>query len=188
MSPLSELLNELAAIINGYLTLILLWFLVVYFRQCSWRLLFARGEQIQSLKQHELYSCFMTVFWFVIFRHFGGEMEHYLLSLDFELYGKVKVFYLSHLAMSSMLILVIFINHRLRKCLFSASTRVCFYSILIVLSLLFMQLIARGYFSYHELKVIYKTGVLMSILIATAAMSLYPIRQTLAYFNKEKEA
>ncbi|WP_261625617.1 hypothetical protein [Pseudoalteromonas holothuriae] len=47
-----------------------------------------------------------------------------------------------------------------------------------------MQLIARGYFDYHELKMVYVFGGWACNIIAVAALSIYPIRQTLAYFAK----
>ncbi|WP_172971606.1 hypothetical protein [Pseudoalteromonas sp. A25] len=47
-----------------------------------------------------------------------------------------------------------------------------------------MQLIARGYFDYHELKPVYKSIFWTSNLIGVVAISIYPVRQILVYFKK----
>ncbi|MBD1584865.1 hypothetical protein [Pseudoalteromonas sp. S16_S37] len=185
---MSELLNQLAVFITVYIGMLILWFLVTQFPVYRWRLFFARKEQITSLQQHEMYSCFITVVCFFLTWVAVDSLEFYLLTLDFGLNSKIKTFYLILMAINTINVVIIFLVHKLSECLFSGSTRACLYMLLVSISVSFMQLIARGYYDYHELKVVYKICGWVSNLVSVIAMSLYPIRQTLAYFNKEKEA
>ncbi|CAH9067996.1 hypothetical protein PSECIP111951_03966 [Pseudoalteromonas holothuriae] len=187
LSPFIEFLDHVAMIMTGYIGLLLLWFIVTQFPTYRWRLFFVRKGQLISLQQHEMYSCLITVTCFFWVRVLVEPLEVYLLMLDIDLNSKIKIFYSSQVGTITILIVSIFLMHRFIRCLFSVSTRVCLYALLVCISVSFIQLVARGYFDYHELSFVYKLGGWGASLVSICAMSLYPIRQTLAYFKRMRE-
>ncbi|CAH9049669.1 hypothetical protein PSECIP111854_00316 [Pseudoalteromonas sp. CIP111854] len=172
----------------GYELLIVLWFLVTQFPKHSWSLFFSRHQSLNSLQLHEMHSCFMSAVVFMLFHTFGGEVEQYLLSLEFKQINRIKVFYTGVIAHFFICLLTMYVVHRLRGCLFSKTARICMYMIFLFSALSFMELIARGYFDYHELGMVYRIGGWACNIIVIAALSIYPIRQTLAYFQTQREA
>ncbi|WP_152086502.1 hypothetical protein [Pseudoalteromonas sp. A25] len=185
---MNELLSRLGNIVDIYIGLIVFWFLVTQLPVYRWRLFFAKKGQITSLQEHEIYSGFITSVCFLMVRFTNDLMTPYLLMFDSGMNSRIKVFYLSGIVINTALITMIFVVHELRSCLFSKASRICLYATLLVMSLFFLQLGARGYVNFHGFNNAYSLGIWLAILIAISAMSLYPIRQTLAYFNKEKEA
>ncbi|NOU52050.1 hypothetical protein HG263_16075 [Pseudoalteromonas sp. JBTF-M23] len=181
---LNDFLYQLGWIFNGYELVIVLWFILTQFPKHRWSLFYASHKTLNSLKLHEMHSCFMSAVVFMLFHTFGGEVEQYLLSLEFEQNNRIKVFYTGVIANLFICQLTLYIFHRLRGCLFSKTARVCIYMIFTMELFLFMQLIARGYFDYHELGMVYRIGIWICNIVAIASLSIYPIRQTLGYFKK----
>ncbi|CAH9051589.1 hypothetical protein PSECIP111951_00423 [Pseudoalteromonas holothuriae] len=184
---LNDFLYHLGWIFKSYEFFIVLWFVLTQFPKYRWSLFFAHHQSLNSLQLHEMHSCFMTVVVFMLFHTFGGEVEQYLLSLDFEQINRIKVFYTGMIAHMFLCMLTLYVIHRLRGCLFSKTARICLYTVFVSALFSYMELIARGYFDYHELTIVYRIGGWACNIIAIAALSIYPIRQTLGYFAKHSE-
>ncbi|BBN82340.1 hypothetical protein PA25_23250 [Pseudoalteromonas sp. A25] len=185
---MNEFLYQLGWILKGYESLIVLWFLVTQLPKHGWSLFYARGKDLKSLQLHEMHSCFITILCFGLSHLYGSEIEQYLLSLQFEQVYRIRVFYAGMIGNLFLFIAMLTIAHRMKGCLFSQTARFCLYAKFTVITLIFIQLLARGYFDYHELSPIYTIGVWSCNIIAVTAMSIYPIRQTLAYFKQRTEA
>ncbi|CAH9051580.1 hypothetical protein PSECIP111951_00421 [Pseudoalteromonas holothuriae] len=185
---LNDFLYQLGLIFIGYELLIVLWFLVTQFPKHRWSLFFARHQTLSSLQLHEMHSCFMAAVFFLSFHTVGGEVEQYMLSLELARVELIRIFYMGMIAQKFAFLAALYTVHRLLGCLFSRTARICMYMVFICSSLLFMQLIARGYFDYHELIMVYVFGGWACNIIVIAALSIYPIRQTLAYFQTQREA
>ncbi|CAH9049989.1 hypothetical protein PSECIP111854_00442 [Pseudoalteromonas sp. CIP111854] len=185
---LNDLLYQLGWVLKGYEFLIVLWFLVTQFPTHKWSLFYAHGKALKSLQLHEMHSCFMTSLCLLFFHLLGSEIDMFFLGpLLSGLDDKIKVFYLAGMINQFMFLLAVFYLHRIRRCLFSKTARICLYTTIIVMMLQMMELIARGYFDYHELKFVYILTFWACNLISLAALSIYPIRQTLSYFKKSKQ-
>ncbi|WP_158678227.1 hypothetical protein [Pseudoalteromonas sp. T1lg23B] len=70
----------------------------------------------------------------------------------------------------------------------SAAAHRCLFLTLCMIVVLGIQLTARGYFDYHELKPLYATSVWIINLSTLAAVYQYPIKHTRMYLKKSKEA
>ncbi|CAH9052095.1 hypothetical protein PSECIP111951_00547 [Pseudoalteromonas holothuriae] len=173
---------------KGYEFLIVLWFFATQFSKHRWSLFYAHGKALHSLQLHEMHSCFITAWCFLLFHLLGSEIDQFFLGLLLSgLDDKIKVFYLAGMITQFMFLLAVFYLHRIRRCLFSKVARICLYTTIIVMSIQMMELIARGYFYYHELTPIYRSVGWASNILAISALSVYPIRQTLIYFKKSKQ-
>ncbi|WP_152086616.1 hypothetical protein [Pseudoalteromonas sp. A25] len=186
---MSQFLYQLEWIIKGYEFALLLWFFVSQWSKYSWSLFYVRGKSFKSLEHHEMHSCFMTILCMFVFHVFASEIEQFFVSpLIADLNNKIKVFYISGMIIQFIYLIVIFSYHRARQCLFSRTTRVCMYTTIAVITLQFIQLIARGYVDYHALVMVYFVAVWICNIVAVSAMSVYPIRQTLVFIKQRREA
>ncbi|MBD1583449.1 hypothetical protein [Pseudoalteromonas sp. S16_S37] len=182
---LNELLHHIGWYLKGYEFLIVFWFVVAYFPTCKWSLFTASGKNLNSLHLHEMHSCFITALCILMFHIIGSELEAFftgpfLAQLD----DKIRVFYLVVLINQFIFLSAVFCIHRIRYIQFSLVTRFNLYTTLIVMAVMMMQLIARGYFDYHELKPAYKIVFWSCNIASIIAISIYPIRHTLAHFKK----
>ncbi|CAH9049670.1 hypothetical protein PSECIP111854_00317 [Pseudoalteromonas sp. CIP111854] len=184
---LSDFLYYLWLACLGYGLLVVLWFVVTQFPKHRWSLLFARHRALKSLQLHEMHSCFISLVVFLLFYIVAAEVEWYLLSLELAREQHIRVFYMGMITQQFALLVVLYMVHRLRGCLFSITARICMYTTFLYSSFLFMQLVARGYFDYHELGMVYRIGGWACNIIAIAALSIYPIRQTLAYYSTRSD-
>ncbi|CAH9049671.1 hypothetical protein PSECIP111854_00318 [Pseudoalteromonas sp. CIP111854] len=184
MTGLNAFLSHLGWIFKSYETLIVIWFLVTQLPTHKWLLLTALKEDLCTLRLHEMHSCFMTAVCYLLFHLYSGEVDAFIITQLSTIDGQIKLFYLTAMINQFLFLLTLFSLHRLKGCFFSRTARVSIYTTLVFMALLFMQLIARGYFDYHELKMVYVFGGWACNIIAVAALSIYPIRQTLAYFAK----
>ncbi|BBN80641.1 hypothetical protein PA25_06260 [Pseudoalteromonas sp. A25] len=181
---LNDYLYHLGWIFIGYESVIVLWFLITQFPKHRWSLFYARHRTLNFLPLHEMHSCFMSAVVFLLFHAVGSEVEHYLLSFKLEVVTHIRVFYMGMIAQQFATLVVLYTLHRLRGCLFSKTARIIMYTTFLYAAFLFMQLIARGYFDYHELGIVYRVGGWTCNTVGIAALSIYPIRQTLGYFQK----
>ncbi|CAH9051584.1 hypothetical protein PSECIP111951_00422 [Pseudoalteromonas holothuriae] len=183
----NDFLYQLGWVFKGYELLIILWFVVTQFPKHRWSLFFARHQSLNSLQLHEMHSCFMAAVCFFTVHVFASELDQFILNMIPKLGDKIRLFYLVSMMSFFLFQLMLVCVHRIKGCLFSKATRICLYTSIVHMALLFMQLIARGYFDYHELSMVYVIGGWACNIIAIAALSIYPIRQTLGYFNTQKE-
>ncbi|CAH9049993.1 hypothetical protein PSECIP111854_00443 [Pseudoalteromonas sp. CIP111854] len=185
---MNDLFYRVSLFLIAYEFVIVLWFIFTQFPAHRWSLFYANGKSLSSLRLHEMHSCFITAKCFFIFHIIGAELEQLFLGpLLSEIDSKIKAFYLVGMINQFLFLLVLFCIHRVRGCFFSIPARICLHTTIIVMGLIMMQLIARGYFDYHELGVLYSTVFWTCNFICIAAISIYPIRHTLAYFTKAKQ-
>ncbi|BBN80638.1 hypothetical protein PA25_06230 [Pseudoalteromonas sp. A25] len=185
---LNDFLNHLAWIFKGYEALIVLWFLITQFPKYRWSLFYARHHTLNSLPLHELHSCFMTALCYLLFHLYSSEIDNFIIRQLSTVDGQIKLFYLTAMINQFLFLLTLFSLHRFKGCFFSKTARVNLYTTLALMALLFMQLVARGYFDYHELGMVYVFGGWACNIISVSALSIYPIRQTLGYFQKRSVA
>ncbi|CAM4105077.1 hypothetical protein [Pseudoalteromonas byunsanensis] len=155
------------------------------FSKIRWKLFFGQKKDLSSVQHHELYSCFLTAFCFLIFHLMGSELEQFLLSLQMDKAEHIKLFYPCMIVLRVSLLLTLFCLHLVRGCTFSPTARICAYSTIVAIMLMGIQLIARGYFDYHDFSMVYKVGFWVCNLIVITALCTYPIRSLKDYF-KEK--
>ncbi|MBD1583450.1 hypothetical protein [Pseudoalteromonas sp. S16_S37] len=168
------------------LLIVLFW--LYKFSKMKWKLFFGIKKDPFSVQRHELYSCFLTAFSFLIFHLIGSETEQLILSLQLDSNERIKLFYTTMIIVRFSFILTLVCLHLIRGCTFSATARICTYSSLVVMMLLGMELIARGYYDYHELSVIYVVGGWLCNFIAVGALCSYPIRSIKEYLKQRKTA
>ncbi|CAH9067994.1 hypothetical protein PSECIP111951_03965 [Pseudoalteromonas holothuriae] len=184
---MNEILYALGWIFNIAAFLIVV-FWVKKFTAMKWKLFFGVKKDLVSVQHHELYSCFLTAFCFLLFRILGSELEYFILSLDMEKIEKIKLFYTTNTVFLFMFIATLFCLHLVRGCTFSKAARVCVYTTLVFMMLQGMQLIARGYYDYHALGMVYVIGGWMCNLIALTYVASYPIKSLKDYFREKRAA
>ncbi|CAH9052090.1 hypothetical protein PSECIP111951_00546 [Pseudoalteromonas holothuriae] len=185
---LNDLVYQLGWFVKGYEFLIVLWFLVTELPTSRWSLFYARGRALSSLQLHEMHSCFMTSLCLLFFHLLGSELEQLLIGpLMSKLDDKMKLFYLAGMIHSFAFIVTLFYLHRIKSCLFSRTARINLYCSFTFMTLKMLQLVARGYFDYHAFKSLYFYVGWTFNFVSIAAISIYPIRQTLIYFKKSKQ-
>ncbi|BBN80639.1 hypothetical protein PA25_06240 [Pseudoalteromonas sp. A25] len=185
---LNDFLYHLGGIFNGYELVIVLWFIITQFPKYRWSLFYARHRTLNFLPLHEMHSCFMSAVIVLFFHAAGSEIEQYLLSFEFEQVMRIRVFYMGMIAQKFAFIAALYTVHRLRGCLFSKTARMCLYMSFTYAAFLFVELVVRGYFDYHNFTPVYRVAAWVCNTAAIAALSIYPIRQTLRYFQKRRVA
>ncbi|WP_152087841.1 hypothetical protein [Pseudoalteromonas sp. A25] len=184
---MNELLDIVSWILIGIELLVVLFWLHK-FSKMKWKLFFGVRKDLTSVKHHELYSCFLTAFCFLIFHFVAVQLESFLLALQMEKVEHIKLFYTSMAICLFTLIATLFCLHLVRGCTFSSSARVIVYATLVQMMLLGMQLIARGYYDYHELSLLYKVVGWMCNFIAVGALCTYPVRSLKEKFKQRRAA
>ncbi|CAH9049985.1 hypothetical protein PSECIP111854_00441 [Pseudoalteromonas sp. CIP111854] len=182
---MNEILYGLGWALNVVIFLVVIFWLQK-FSKMRWKLFFGTRKDLVSVQHHELYSCFLTAFCFLIFHMMDSELEWFMLSLDMEKVEKIKLFYTSLIVLKFALLMTLFCFHLIRGCTFSPSARICTYVTLVFMMLLGMQLIARGYYDYHALNIVYIVGGWICNLIAIAALASYPVRSIKDHYKERR--
>ncbi|CAH9051574.1 hypothetical protein PSECIP111951_00420 [Pseudoalteromonas holothuriae] len=168
--------------------LLILLFWVHKFSKMRRKLFFGVKKDLASVQHHELYSCFLTAFCFLIFHLISSELEQFLVALEMDKVEHIKLFYTSMAIMHFSFILTLFCLHLVRGCTFSSTARICVYTRIIYIMLLGMELISRGYYDYHDLGMVYIVGAWLCNFVAIAALATYPIRSIKEQFKQKRAA
>ncbi|MBD1580771.1 hypothetical protein [Pseudoalteromonas sp. S16_S37] len=184
---MNEVLYYLGYFFNTIVFCIVLFWMKKFYSK-RWKLFFGPKKDLATVQEHELYSNFLTAFCFLVFLLISFQLELFLLSLEMDLVEKIKLFYTSMVIVQFSWLLTLFCLHLVRGCTFSSAARICTYSTIVVMMLLGMQLISRGYFDYHELSIIYKVGLWICKVIILTALVTYPIRSIKDYFKQKRAA
>ncbi|CAH9049668.1 hypothetical protein PSECIP111854_00315 [Pseudoalteromonas sp. CIP111854] len=176
----------------GWGLIVVEFLIVIYwvkqFSIMKWKLFFGIKKDLLTTQHHELHSCFLSAFCFLIFHLIGSEAEHYLLSLEMQRMAHIELFYTSMAIVQFMFGLTLFCLHLVRGCTFSPTARICMYTTLVMIMLHGMQLIARRYFDYHELNMVYILIGWTCNFIAISALATYPVRSIKDYFKQKRAA
>ncbi|MBD1580685.1 hypothetical protein [Pseudoalteromonas sp. S16_S37] len=184
---MNEFLFAISWVVIGVEFLIVLFWLHKFYRM-RWKLFFGVKKDLKSIQQHELYSCFLTAFCMLIFHLVGSQTDKFILSLNMEKVEHIKLFYTSGVIVQFAFAMTLVCLHLVRGCTYSPTARICMYTTIVYMGLLGMQLIARGYYDYHNLSVLFKTVGWLCNIIAVGALCTYPIRSIKEHFKQRRAA
>ncbi|MCF6437492.1 MULTISPECIES: hypothetical protein [Pseudoalteromonas] len=181
---MNDILYGLGWVLKGIELLIVLFWLHK-FSTMRWKLFFGQKKDLSSVHHHELYSCFLAAFSVLVFHLIGSEVDQFTLSLTMDKVDQIKLFYTCGIIVQFSFAMILVCLHLVRGCTFSPTARICMYTTLVYISLLGMQLIARGYYDYHALSSMYRMGGWMCNLMVVTALCTYPIRCLKGYFREK---
>ncbi|MBD1583246.1 hypothetical protein [Pseudoalteromonas sp. S16_S37] len=84
------------------------------------------------------------------------------------------------------MLVTLFGLHLIRGCTFSPTARRCAYIVIATILLNMMQIVARVYFDYHELNIVYLIGGLTCNFAMVASVSIYPVREFKNYIKQKR--
>ncbi|CAH9052085.1 hypothetical protein PSECIP111951_00545 [Pseudoalteromonas holothuriae] len=184
---MNEFLYNLGWVLKGVEFLIVIFWLQK-FHKMRWKLFFGVKKDLASVQHHELYSCFLSAFCFLVFHLVGSEVDQFVLSLEMDKLEKIKLFYTSGVIIQFSFAMTLVCMHLVRGCTYSPTARICMYTTLVYMALLGMELIARGSYDYHDLGMVYVIGAWMCNFIAIGALCTYPIRSLKDHFRQRRVA
>jgi hypothetical protein len=184
---MNEILFTIDWVVIGIECLVLCFWLHK-FSKMKWRLFFGVKRDLASVQHHELYSCFLTAFCMLTFHLLVSQVDRFILELDIDKLEQIKLFYTSGAIVQFTFAMTLFCLHLIRGCTFSPTARICMYTTLMYMAFQGMQLIARGYYDYHDLSFVYKTGIWLCNIVAVGALCTYPIRSIKEHFKQRRAA
>ncbi|NOU51255.1 hypothetical protein HG263_12025 [Pseudoalteromonas sp. JBTF-M23] len=182
---MNEVLYGLGWVLKG-IEVFVLAFIIFKFYQLRWKLFFGGRKDLPTIQHHELHSCFLSALCVLIFHVVNSEISLYILSIEMNKLEQIKLFYLSKAIVQFSFAATLFFLHLLRGCTFSKTARICMYTTLILMLMQGMQLTARGYFDYHELKIIYVTVGWICNIIIISAIAAYPLKSLKLYIKQKR--
>ncbi|OHU93862.1 hypothetical protein BIW53_16565 [Pseudoalteromonas byunsanensis] len=184
---LNEFLYRAGWVVKGFEFLTIVWFLVAKFPRHRWSLFFATKRDMVSRELHEMHSCFIVAVCTFVFHVLGSEYGSYIVTLTFGRIPVIRLFYLAMMVHTFTYVMAVLVLHLLRGCAMSIAAHRCLILSLCTVVVLMIQLTARGYFDYHELKPLYATCIWAINLSCLAAIYKYPVEQTKMYYKNAKK-
>ncbi|KZN58072.1 hypothetical protein N473_04855 [Pseudoalteromonas luteoviolacea CPMOR-1] len=175
---LDEFLVSLDFVFIGF-ELLVVFFLIAKFWEHKFSLFFGGKNSLKTQEDNELHSCFLTAFCVLIFYFIGARVTEVVLNIPMEKMALRRLFYFSLIVHAALLIISLYLFHKIRDCTFSNCAKQCAGIVIFAATLHFTQFIARGYFDFNDFYIIYTTGVSLCNLATLVVLVIYPIKLVL---------
>ena len=150
-------------------------YLLLKFKDRRWSLFFGGREDLKSIEDHELHSCFLAALTVMVFHFSSSSFSQFVLTIDMERMALRQVFYFSMFSFSIAFAVALFALHLIRNCSFSPTARMCLYITVLMSSLQMAQFISHALNDSTVLNNIYRYGVVLLNIATLTVVSKYPV-------------
>lgn len=154
---------------------LLVIYLVIKFKKRRWSLFFGGREDLKTIDDHELHSCFLAALTVTVFHFASSSFSQFVLTIDMERMALRQVFYFSMFSFSIAFAVALFALHLIRNCSFSPTARMCLYITVLMSSLQMAQFISHALNDSTALNNIYRYGVVLLNIATLTVVSKYPV-------------
>ena len=150
-------------------------YLLLKFKDRRWSLFFGGSEDLKTIEDHELHSCFLAALTVMVFHFASSSFSQFVLTIDMERMALRQVFYFSMFSFSIAFAVALFALHLIRNCSFSPTARMCLYITVLMSSLQMAQFISHALNDSTVLNNIYRYGVVLLNIATLTFVSKYPV-------------
>ncbi|WP_046005635.1 hypothetical protein [Pseudoalteromonas rubra] len=138
-----------------FLQLMVVIYLLYYFKQYRFSLLFGGKSNLKTLADHKLHSCFLTALALLVFQTTSRALATYIMGLDIALQVKIQIYYFALVCCGASYAVALYILHLLRGSMFSQAARYSLYLTFALVILNALQLLLRGFLESNLLYSLY---------------------------------
>ncbi|MBQ4814093.1 hypothetical protein A7985_00190 [Pseudoalteromonas luteoviolacea] len=172
-------MNEFIDLI-GWVLRVLMFLVVVYllyyFKQYRFSLLFGRSGSLKTRADHELHSCFLAALVTLVFYVLFQQLLDYIVTLPIEEVALRQIYYFISACTSASIIITLTLLHAVRGCTFAPVARFCCYFQLLAMILKTVQLIVHGYMGVVAFNPIFSILILTITIVQFILVAKYPFK------------
>lgn len=151
-------------------------YLLYYFKQYRFSLLFGRSGSLKTRADHELHSCFLAALVTLVFYMLFQQLLDYIATLPIEKMALRQIYYFIAACSSASIIITLTLLHAVRGCTFSPVARYCCYFQFIAMVIKTVQLILDGYLDIEVLRPFYQVSILTLTIMQFILVAKYPFK------------
>ncbi|KZN67350.1 hypothetical protein [Pseudoalteromonas luteoviolacea] len=172
---MNEFIDLISWVLKALMLLIVVY-LLYYFKQYRLGLLFGRSGSLKTRADHELHSCFLAALVTLVFYVLFQQLLDYIVTLPIEPMALRQIYHFIAACTSASIIITLTLLHAVRGCTFSPVARFCCYLQFLSMVLKTTQLIVYGYMDIVAFNSVFSILILTITIVQFILVAKYPLK------------